>query len=309
MAVTEVAAVPDANAATLVAKTICLSVRGGVFGNSRKGTLAAVETDADKQLLRLSKTLLVSTELDAVNKFDNETGGLIRKVAYPSMFKGGIHLVSVAQVEMLENMLRERATQRETLVTIAVNAYETRRDETITRLKSQYSAADYPGRAEYASKFYFEWTWVSFDTPTRLKAISAAFFEQEREKWQAQLQSVADECRQAMRAGLQELVEHMVDRLTPNADGKPKKFKSSLVTNMQEFLNTFELRDVTDDAELAEVVKRARAVMQGVDADVLRGDALVRQSMVGKLSELKAAIDPMVIEVADRAISFDDEVV
>ena len=70
---------------------------------------------------------------------------------------------------------------------------------------------------------------MTFDTPRRLKAISAEIFKQEAEKARAKLESVAGECQQAMRAGLLDLVEHLAERLTPGEDGKPKRLHETTV--------------------------------------------------------------------------------
>ena len=300
------------DAAQLVtAKTICLALKRGRFGNVKKASLAQVEVDADKTLLRLSKQLLDSPELKAIQKLDSEVQGYLRTVAFSSMFKGGVYLIPLAIVEQVEAALKNFAERRQVLVNAAVDAYPQRTQETSERLGVVHQPGDYPSAKRFEATFTFEWQYVTFDTPTRLKAISAALFEQEREKAAAKLSVVADECRDAMRAGLASMVDRLVERLTPDADGKPKKFTKTAVTNIHEFLASFELRNVTDDAELASVVEQARKVMAGVDVDMLRaknGDNdSVRAAMLAQLTGVANMLQPMVVDRGARDISFDDE--
>lgn len=296
-----------ADAATLTAKTVCLSVKGGLFGNSKQASLAGIEVDSDKTLLRLSKQLLASPELQAVSLHDGATGRILRSIGFPSMFRSGIYLISVAEVESTEAMLQDRATERAALVKAAVDSYPQRLKETIARLKDMSNLSDYPSQDRFAEFFYFEWSWIVWDTPTRLKAISADLFERERQKAQDSLAGVAEQCRQAMRAGLAKLVDHLTDRITPGDDGKPKRLDSRVIKNLNEFLTTFSLKDVTDDTALATLVEKARLVMEGVDTSVLKSDELIRTRVAAELTELSTALEPLIIDKGTRAISFDEE--
>ena len=56
----------------LARKTVFVKLHLGVLGNSRKVSSAQVEVDADKNLIRVSKTLLDSPELQAIRRLDGE---------------------------------------------------------------------------------------------------------------------------------------------------------------------------------------------------------------------------------------------
>ncbi|MDO8795376.1 MAG: hypothetical protein Q7J25_12225 [Vicinamibacterales bacterium] len=293
---------------TLAAKTICLVLRGGSFGNARSCNLAAVTVDSDKTLLRMTKTLLDSKELHDVARLDSHVSAYLRSVAFPSMFKSGIHLIPVALVEVAIEKLEEFAERRKALVDLACAAYPQRIIETSARLGVMHQPDDYPSPERFRASFIFEYELVTFETPTRLKAISAELFEKERQKAQIKLSAVATECQQAMRAGLSKLVDHLVERLTPDPiTGKPKRFSKAVVGNLNDFLAMFELRDVTDDAELGALVKKARSVMAGVDPKLLGSDELVRQTITTEFAALKTALDPLVLEKGNRVITFEAE--
>lgn len=289
------------------AKTICLVLKIGRFGNSRKASLVPVTVDADKTLLTLSKQLLDSPELEAIAKFDTALKARVRRLAYTSYFKGGVHLIPLAQVPDADAILNEAIPQRALLVDHAVAMYQTRIGETLERLGDLGNVGDYPSGERFRARFYLEYSYVTFETPSRLKAISAEIFKHETEKARAKLESVAGECQQAMRAGLLNLLDHLEDRLTPTEDGKPKRLHDTTIGHLNDFLATFELRNVTDDAELGAIVEQARNVMKGLDRKVLKSDELIRAKVVEQLSTVKAALDPLVIDKATRQIDLEDE--
>jgi hypothetical protein len=298
----------------VAAKTICLVLKIGQFGNTKQAPLAGAVLSADdptqepdKKLLRLSKTLIVSPELVAIQKHDSALAAAIRRLAFSSLFKGGVYMIPIAMVPDIEVMLQEAQTRRQALVDAAVAAYPLRVQETTERLGSAANDRDYPSTERFRAAFYLEYSYVTFDTPTRLKAISAALFQAEVEKQRARLESVAGECQQAMRAGLAQLVDHLAERLTPGEDGKPKRLAHTTIGHLNDFLTMFELRNVTDDAELGDIVVKARAVMQGVDHKTLKSDTLIAQKVAQELADLKAALDPLITEKGNRHISFEDE--
>lgn len=291
----------------VAAKTVCLSLTLSRFGNKRKADMGDVQVEADKTLLRMSKTLLDSPELDAVKKHDAMTRAYIRSVSFRSLFRGGVVLVPVVMVPGIDATLADRAAERQGLVDAAVATYGQRLAETRDRLDIVYRTSDYPSVEAFRATFGIEWQYLTFDTPQRLSVISQAIFEQEREKAQKKLAAVADECRDAMRAGLAGLVDHMVERLTPDADGKAKTFKGSTVKNLNAFFATFEQMNVADDATLAALVSQARQLMDGVDPAALRGNEALRAAVSTGFAHLKAALDPLVVDRGTRAISFDDD--
>jgi hypothetical protein len=295
-------------------KTICLALKIGRFGNHKQASLAGAvlskddsSQEPDKTLLSLSKRLLDSPELYAIGKHDATVASRVRQLAFTSLFKGGIYLIPIGMVETVEKILAEALETRKTLVDRAVEMYPTRIEETCKRLGVQANAGDYPSVERFRASFYMEHQYVTFETPSKLKAISTALFQAEVEKNRARLESVALECQQTMRAALLGLVEHLKDRLMPTDDGKHKRLHQATIGNINDFLAQFELRNVTDDAELGALVIKARAVMAGADHSLLKSDELVRQKLVADLGDLKAALDPLILEKGTRVITFEED--
>jgi hypothetical protein len=83
---------------------------------------------------------------------------------------------------------------------------------------------------------------------------------------------------QTLRQGLYELVGRMVDRLTGD-NGRPRVFWDSLVSNLDNFLQVFDARNLSNDEDLAALVERCRELMTGVEPKNLRRDAALREAV------------------------------
>lgn len=299
-------ATATADPSVVAAKTICLALKRGRFGNSKRASMAAVTVEADKKLLGLSKTLLSSPELDVVWRIDNEVQSYLRGIAFKSLFKGGVYLIPIAMVTSVNDALTAFAVRRAAAVDAAVKTYDQRVEQTAARLDAVYSPSDYPSASAFRATFTFEWQYITFDTPTRLKQISAELFAVEQAKAAAKLTVVADECRDALRAGFASMIARLVDRLTPDADGKKKKFTATTVTNITEFLGSFAMRNVTDDAELGSLVEKARALLTGVDAPTLRESEDLRAKLSADFATLAGSLGMLPVSRSDRALAFGD---
>ncbi len=288
----------------LAQKTVCLKVHLGLIGNSRKVSNSQVEVDADKQLIRVSKTLLDSPELQAIKALDGE----VRRYLYDDClpFESGIQLVPLPQIETVDQKLREYAQKRLELVDAFVGAYPRLCEQVATRLRTLYNPNDYPTVDLVRSYFSFTWRYVSFGVPGQLKEISARIFEDEREKAAQMMAEASSEIQQVLRAAMAEMVAHMRDRLTGQADGKPQRIRESTVQKLRNFLETFDFRNVTDDRELKEQVEKARQLLGGVTTDAIRNTTDLRARIKDGMAEIAKRLDTMVADRVGRKFRLDD---
>jgi hypothetical protein len=289
----------------LAQKTVCVKVRLGRIGNTRKGSNSQVEVDTDKSLIRVSKHLLDSRELRAIANFDGEVRRYLYDTCLP--FEAGIHLCPLGLLEQMEGKLREFAAAREALVQAFRSAYPALCQEAAQRLRSLYNPSDYPPTDYVAQQFTFSWQYISFGVPEQLREISTKIWQDEREKAAQVMAEAGREIQQVLRAAMAELVKHMRDRLKDGPDGKPLRFKESTVSNLVEFLGTFDFRNVADDAELKALVDRARQVLAGVSADDLRTTADLRAKVQQGMADLAAELDTMIVKKPARKFRFNEE--
>ena len=159
----------------------------------------------------------------------------------------------------MEGKLREFAARRDKSWSQAfLTAYPVLCQEAAKRLRSLYNPADYPPLEYVAQQFTLIWQYISFGVPDQLREISTKIWQDEREKAAEVMAEAGREIQQVLRTAMAELVKHMRDRLKDGPDGKPLRFKETTVSNLVDFLGTFDFRNVTDDAELKSLVDRAR---------------------------------------------------
>ena len=287
-------------------RTVCVSLTIKSLGNSRKVSNSQVTVDADKDLIRVSKTLLDSQELKAIKTLDGAVRQYLYTRALPSLFRSGIYLVPTELVEQVDARLLTFREDREKAVDLLINAYPVLKADAQERLRSTYNEGDYPDEETLRRQFSMSWRYIAFETPEKLRGINPAIFQREREKAEQAWESATDEIRGLLRQAFADLVGHMAERLQPGDDGKKKVFKNTLVSNLAEFLETFDLRNVTDDDELKRLVDRAKAMLGGVEPQDLRDNEALRDSLGQSMTKIKGDLDSMLTTKPSRAISFDD---
>lgn len=144
------------------------------------------------------------------------------------------------------------------------------------------------------------------DVPGALKSISQGLFEEERDKMAAQWSVAQEEIQSLLRVRLKSMIEHLRERLTPDAEGKSKVFRNSLVDNIGDFLTEFSAINITNDSELEAVVEQARTLLDGVDAQTLRRSNDARETVRVGFDGLAQNLEAMLVDRPMRSISFDD---
>ena len=282
------------------------SIVTGRLGIRRRVRTNRIQTDADDAMVHVAKDIIDCPEHKAIIQHDNAVKLWMKSRALPAAFRMGIFLVPIGLIEEVADYLNAAATARAKLVLKFIEAYEAAKTEAETRLGSLYDALDYPPAAAVAAKFTMEHRFITFDTPTKLQSISTVLFQQEKAKVEQQWQDARDACMVVLRGTLQELVDHIVERLEPKDDGKPKTFHKSTLDKLTDFLEVFDARNIADDVALAALVGKAKTAMHGVDAKKLRSmpdsAAALKKAMTG----IKSECDKLVKDAPNRLVSLDD---
>jgi hypothetical protein len=296
---------PRADAARLFQNAVILQLELSRLGVRRKVSSEAVTSAAAPELLHVSKSILDSDELKAIGSAHSDMRKFVAGRASGPAFlnRGGFHLLALALVQSTDAELERRTAEIADLVERFLLVYEQRAAETRARLGSLAPGADeYPPLDVVRRAFGVRWRYLSFETPSTLQGIKREIFDCEREKAAAEWSAALDECKQVLRSAFADLVEHLADRLAAD-DGKPRKFKDSLVKNFDEFAATFAARNIADDRELADLVERARGVMAGVSAKDLRTEEALRAAVARSMADLKRDIEPLIVDRPSRMYS------
>lgn len=310
--------------------TVCVSVALHRLGVTRKVRATAVEVDADKNMLRVSKKILDSTELKAISKIDGRIRRMLQQYALPnsSLFRGGIYCIPSQLAPTVDAELEQLKTEREALCEAFFTAYEQQAAEAREQLRVLYNTMDYPPISRVRRAFGMETKYVNMGVPENLEGISQAIFEREREKHQTSLINAADEIRMALRVSLKEMVDHMANKLSDSdeaaesesetasdvetdfdGEAKPrkKKFHASSVAKIQQFLSTFDAKNIGNDEEMARIVAEARQILSGVDPQKLRKDDDIRAYVQQGFARIQEQLNPLVVDADSRMYVDDDE--
>jgi len=166
-----------------------------------------------------------------------------------------------------------------------------------------FSEQDYP--RDVYRLYRFDWRFLDIRVPGQLKSISPEIYRREMAQFEVLMNEAKEVAIAALFEELSELVERMVDRLGEGEDGKPKKFKDSLVKNFTEFFDNFNERNVFQNEKLEDIVARAKGVLTGVTPEGLRRFSDIRAKIAGEMSGVKRIIDEATVDLPRRKIKFD----
>jgi SOS response regulatory protein OraA/RecX len=267
-----------------------------------------VTVDADPDALYIGKELLESKQLKAISSLDDSTRHWLYARALPSFgtLRDGVYRLPLALVDQIDEGLEEFQKRRQRLI----NQFGVRYPELVNaariRLRALYNPGDYPPVDQVLTRFTFAYRYLSFMTP---ESLSVQLLARERVKAAAEVASEVEEIKLALRASFAELINHATERLGSRPDGKKQVFRDSLVANLEEFFTYFQARNLVNDQELAELVERARSVMQGVAAEELRSNDLMRGIVRERMEQIKGEMDRNLMVRPSRRLILDREAI
>ncbi len=318
------------------------------WSNRIKADKAKVQTTAAKKNLNLTKRLLNSKELDAIESHLADTYNWCLARAMPSTaLRRGIYLVKRDMVLEFEDYLTKAELILEakvdallapamdpvlvpgpdgvTLVQSVVDGVpqvtpvvidgvsqtvydmcrlEMAMPEENGGLGDLYKASDYPTTKELRESFGIKWAWLALSVPNELPEEVR---EREVTKLKESFEAAQEEIKFALREGFKELIDRAVERLTPGEGGKPKVFRDTLVTNFNDFFETFSARNLMEDGQLAALVAQAKGIIGNVPVKSLREEAKVREATVAKFAEVTEVLNGLVAEKPSRRFNLEDE--
>jgi hypothetical protein len=167
-------------------------------------------------------------------------------------------------------------------------------------LGSLYDPGDYPPSLE--GLFQVAWDFPSVEPPDYLRQLHPEIYEQECQRMRQRFDEAVQLAEQAFLEELGQLVAHLTERLTGQADGKPKIFRDSSIGNLTEFFQRFRRLNVRSNEQLDQLVDQCQQVVRGVEPQLLRESAGVRQSVAQELARVQTALDSLLVDRPRRNI-------
>jgi len=296
--------------ADILSKTIAVSINFGSIGQSRKVSLTGVDIDADKDRLTLSAKILQCKEADAIRSLFTEVRlSLVdtrRGLLLPSLFKRGVYLVPIASVEAVDGILKQGREDLAERVEALVAVYPERIEGDRLALGSKFSAAHYPSVSALREMFSISWRYLSLGASSQLESISASVYADEVQRVKIECASVGDEIKATLRGAALAMVTSMHERLAGfDANGKPRIFRDSMVSNLLQFLNTFEVKNVMNDSELSQTLSQMRGLLSGVTPADLRSNEALRTAVGQQVGAIQTSLTALVT-TQTRRVSLPD---
>lgn len=212
----------------------------------------------------------------------------------------GIRLIKQSDVAAFEAKMREF---KEQLAAAAANLqleYESVKEAARQKLGDLFNAADYPPTLE--GVFDIKWEYPAVEAPNYLMNFNPELYEQEQRRIQGRFENAVLMAEQAFAERLQELVGHLIERLTDEPDGTKKKFQASAVENFKEFYDNFRHMNVRSNAQLETLIRQANDLVSGVEVKELRTNDEVRRNLSQQMATVQTALDNLITNAPRRRV-------
>ena len=195
-----------------------------------------MERIGNSEWLKGAKVLVDPDCLSPVRSALSKARTYLAKNALPFPIHGLI-LVPKETLSRIDETLCQIKSEFEAEVSKFIGNYEQEREKARQSLGHLFNEADYP--IDVRQKFRFEWRFITMDVPGKSGILSPELYEREKEKFQALMEETRELAISALREEFAGIVRHMVERLSGEEDGKPKRFQASMLEKMGEFLDSF----------------------------------------------------------------------
>lgn len=294
------------NGKSMLERTVAYSITMTRIGTSRKVPTVLIETDAERSLLRISKRILECEEVQEIRRLDWMLRRFVRARCVDYPLKPGIHLIPAVLVEEVDAEVERVRPIRQKLVDLLASRVDELKTRDETALGSLFNAADYPTPEQVRVAFELQTRYLALDLPGNLANVSRAVFERESVRVRQEIADAAEAVRQVQRLQMMELVQGLLDRLTP-AEGKKRIIRSASLDNVTEFLDRYGKLNVADDTELVKIVDQAKQILSGVDCESLRSNDAAAQTVKEGMAQVQAAIAPLIVDAPRRKFRVQSE--
>lgn len=261
------------------------------IGRMRQIRDLKVETTADKSQLRHQKQLIDSPELDEIRSQD---GYLTRHLnARSSKYDEATRFVHQSEMGTLyRTLVAYQTIRRPKLVADFMKKY--RELEAVDfaplaeALGDQFDRGDYPKSDVVEAGFSFEF-YIRPVGKIDLDGLPSFIIEAELAKDKAKREAAVEEWKDTLRLAGQKVVDALFNAVRPVVnDGKRRAIQPATVKNLQEFLSTYNLRDLAGDAEYhTKVIAPLKELMKGVDPERLRHSEQQKAYIAKRIEEIR----------------------
>lgn len=289
---------------TLNKGTFC-NLQISIWTASRKvptGTVTIGE-GADESLFRVNKDLIEKSVLRPIRQQAQCANEYLHNRALPFNIRGIYYLPNSSIHDALEKIKSFEETFNYKVEEFCTQ-YVQYRDEARIRLNGHFREQEYPSVRDIRDKFGWNLQIMQFSAPSQLQLVSSEMYREAKLKFDQEIEEFRFNSMALLRSRFSELVEHVCDRLTPDADGNRKIFRNSTVDNLKEFIEGFSHLNITDDSSLAEEVNKVSMLIDGMDPEMLRSNEVMIQRVSSVMIRVKETVSGLVENAPKRKIRY-----
>ena len=289
----------EINHKELFQKACLIQISSSIWMGSRMLEQGHMEKIGESEWLKGRKFLVNPELLGPIKTASHQARNTVQKHTLPFPITS-LYLIPKESLGIVDQALegfKERFWGR---VNDFVDQYDLAREEAQTVLGDLFKETDYP--QNIATKFKFEWRFLTLDLPTKSKILTPAIYKREKEKFEAMMEETRQMATGALATELGEIVQNLTDRLNGNGNGKGKSINSAMLNKIRDFFDAFETKNLFDDEKLNEVVAQAHSVVDGISPYGIKYNEVMRKRITDSMSELKDTVNSVIQDLPRRKI-------
>jgi hypothetical protein len=269
------------------------------------GEVVDKDKDIDVRMVTTTKRMIDKKYVSEIQSLDGAMRSDLRRIGLQPKFLGtGNVVIPLSLVNYTMARINEYKAKREKLIDNLISSYEQAKQDARERSPDLYSEMDYPSVDDIRQMFQVSTNFYSVSLPEVLESVNETVYRETAELRRQQLSEAVDEIRLGLRAGMLELVTDLEGRVKSVGTEKQKRFTSGFTHEMKIFLDTFDGKNsIAGDTELADMVNKARAVLDGVSPESIKNNVEVQVAIERTLGEIRQNLSEMV-ETRTRKASF-----
>jgi len=278
--------------------------KGGLGGMRKEIKTKVEETEGEKKSKRFykGKELIPREAVKDITAVDSQIDSFINHPPFLPGLAPGERCVPESRIKYVHKRLNELFDKRQDAIDKFMDSYPSIIEIARVELGPEhFDATDFPPPEKKRAQFYAEYSFRKFsEVPD---GLPPEILVQEKEKVAKELAEQAKVWRMFVRQRLFQIVKHMADRLTPDEDGKKKRYdQAAMIANFKQLIEEGPFMDVTGDSEFQKQYAALKEMASKVTSDTLE-DEEMRVAVGKEFSKMEESLAAAsFIEGPDRLI-------
>lgn len=217
----------------------------------------------------------------------------------------GLRLCKLSKIEWMTAEIGRYQEQLNEALQALDAGWDSVKADAKERLKDLYNEGDYP--IIPSQSFGLQITFPAIKPDDRLLQLHPDLYAAEQARIAGMFQEAVHRAEAAAADELAGLLEHLVERLQPDAEtGKAKKLHNTTVDKIGEFVERFKTLSIGSNAGLDKLIAEVEGLSQGLDPQAIRkSDQTAKQLLADRVKALREQVDTLVIVRPSRDMDLD----